>query len=121
MRADYTRNGSNSVGDMFQTELDAATPQAKRGFDLSGVDVMRKIVGLKNGKGEIDDIDNLGNRRVRSVGELVENQFRIGLVRVERAVKERLNLVQKISYTLLSSCVKLFFVKKCQLIYEIFL
>lgn len=58
------------------------------------VDVMKKIVALKNGKGETDDIDNLGNRRVRSVGELVENQFRIGLVRVERAVKERLNLVE---------------------------
>ncbi len=58
------------------------------------VDVIRKIVALKNGKGEVDDIDNLGNRRVRSVGELVENQFRIGLVRVERAVKERLSQVE---------------------------
>lgn len=58
------------------------------------IDVMRKIVAIKNGKGEIDDIDNLGNRRIRSVGELVENQFRLGLVRVERAVKERLNLVE---------------------------
>ncbi len=63
------------------------------------VDVMRKIIYLKNGKGEIDDIDNLGNRRVRSVGELVENQFRIGLVRVERAVKERLNLVESENLT----------------------
>ncbi len=63
------------------------------------VDVMRKIVSLKNGKGEIDDIDNLGNRRVRSVGELVENQFRIGLIRVERAVKERLNLVESENLT----------------------
>ena len=63
------------------------------------VDVMKKIVALKNGKGEIDDIDNLGNRRVRSVGELVENQFRIGLVRVERAVKERLNLVESENLT----------------------
>ncbi len=63
------------------------------------VDVMRKIVALKNGKGDIDDIDNLGNRRVRSVGELVENQFRIGLVRVERAVKERLNLVESENLT----------------------
>ncbi len=63
------------------------------------VDVMKKIVALKNGKGEIDDIDNLGNRRVRSVGELVENQFRIGLVRVERAVKDRLNLVESENYT----------------------
>ena len=63
------------------------------------VDVMKKIISLKNGKGEIDDIDNLGNRRVRSVGELVENQFRIGLVRVERAVKERLNLVESENLT----------------------
>ncbi len=58
------------------------------------VDVMKIIVDLKNGKGDIDDIDSLGNRRVRSVGELVENQFRIGLVRVERAVKERLSQVE---------------------------
>ncbi len=56
------------------------------------VDVMKLLIGLKNGLGTIDDIDHLGNRRVRSVGELVENQFRVGLVRVERAVKERLNL-----------------------------
>lgn len=58
------------------------------------VDVMKIIVDLKNGKGQIDDIDSLGNRRIRAVGELVENQFRIGLVRVERAVKERLNQVE---------------------------
>ncbi len=58
------------------------------------IDVMKTLIGLKNGQGEIDDIDNLGNRRVRSVGELVENQFRIGLVRVERAVKERLSLAE---------------------------
>ena len=63
------------------------------------VDVIRKIVALKNGKGEVDDIDNLGNRRVRSVGELVENQFRIGLVRVERAVKERLSQVESENLT----------------------
>ncbi len=58
------------------------------------VDVMKILIGLKNGQGEIDDIDNLGNRRVRSVGELVENQFRVGLVRVERAVRERLNMAE---------------------------
>ncbi len=58
------------------------------------VDVMKVLIGLKNGHGEIDDIDHLGNRRVRSVGELVENQFRVGLVRVERAVKERLSLAE---------------------------
>ncbi|MBW8065976.1 MAG: DNA-directed RNA polymerase subunit beta, partial [Ferrovum sp.] len=55
------------------------------------VDVIRILVELRNGRGEIDDIDHLGNRRVRSVGELAENQFRSGLVRVERAVKERLS------------------------------
>ena len=55
------------------------------------VAVIRILVELRNGRGEIDDIDHLGNRRVRSVGELAENQFRAGLVRVERAVKERLS------------------------------
>ncbi|MCK6438541.1 DNA-directed RNA polymerase subunit beta [Rivihabitans pingtungensis] len=55
------------------------------------VAVIKILVDLRNGRGEVDDIDHLGNRRVRSVGELAENQFRAGLVRVERAVKERLN------------------------------
>ncbi len=55
------------------------------------VAVIKILVELRNGKGEIDDIDHLGNRRVRSVGELAENQFRAGLVRVERAVRERLS------------------------------
>ncbi|MCM8599368.1 MAG: DNA-directed RNA polymerase subunit beta [Candidatus Accumulibacter sp.] len=55
------------------------------------VEVIKLLVELRNGRGEIDDIDHLGNRRVRSVGELAENQFRAGLVRVERAVKERLS------------------------------
>jgi DNA-directed RNA polymerase subunit beta len=55
------------------------------------IDVVKILVELRNGRGEVDDIDHLGNRRVRSVGELAENQFRAGLVRVERAVKERLN------------------------------
>ena len=53
--------------------------------------MIKILVDLRNGRGEIDDIDHLGNRRVRSVGELAENQFRAGLVRVERAVKERLS------------------------------
>ncbi|BAP58603.1 DNA-directed RNA polymerase subunit beta [Candidatus Tachikawaea gelatinosa] len=56
------------------------------------IDVIKKLIDIRNGKGEIDDIDHLGNRRVRSIGEMAENQFRIGLVRVERAVKERLSL-----------------------------
>ena len=63
------------------------------------VDVIKVLVSLKNGQGETDDIDNLGNRRVRSVGELVENQFRIGLVRVERAVRERLSMAESENLT----------------------
>lgn len=56
------------------------------------IDVMKTLISIRNGEGNIDDIDHLGNRRVRSVGEMTENQFRVGLVRVERAVKERLSL-----------------------------
>ncbi|AEH39618.1 DNA-directed RNA polymerase subunit beta [Buchnera aphidicola (Cinara tujafilina)] len=56
------------------------------------IDVIKKLIDIRNGKGEIDDIDHLGNRRIRSVGEMAENQFRIGLIRVERAVKERLSV-----------------------------
>ena len=58
------------------------------------VDVLKTLVGIRNGKGIVDDIDHLGNRRVRSVGEMAENQFRVGLVRVERAVKERLSMAE---------------------------
>ena len=56
------------------------------------LEVVRYLMDLKNGNGQVDDIDHLGNRRVRAVGELVENQFRIGLVRMERAIKERMSL-----------------------------
>ena len=55
--------------------------------------VLKVLVGLRDGRGEIDDIDNLGNRRVRSVGELLENQYRVGLLRMERAIKERMSSV----------------------------
>lgn len=58
------------------------------------VDVLRILIDIRNGIGVVDDIDHLGNRRVRSVGEMAENQFRVGLVRVERAVKERLGLAE---------------------------
>ncbi|MET3713037.1 DNA-directed RNA polymerase subunit beta [Sphingomonas trueperi] len=57
------------------------------------LEVVKTLVNLKDGKGEVDDIDNLGNRRVRSVGELLENQYRVGLLRMERAVKERMSSV----------------------------
>ncbi len=58
------------------------------------VEVLRTLIDIRNGKGSVDDIDHLGNRRVRSVGEMAENQFRVGLIRVERAVKERLSLAE---------------------------
>ncbi len=58
------------------------------------IDVLRTLIEIRNGKGTVDDIDHLGNRRVRSVGEMAENQFRVGLIRVERAVKERLSLAE---------------------------
>ena len=58
------------------------------------VAVMETLLDIRNGKGSVDDIDHLGNRRVRSVGEMSENQFRVGLIRVERAVKERLSLAE---------------------------
>ena len=58
------------------------------------IDVLKTLIDIRNGKGTVDDIDHLGNRRVRSVGEMAENQFRVGLIRVERAVKERLSLAE---------------------------
>jgi DNA-directed RNA polymerase subunit beta len=58
------------------------------------VEVIKILINIRDGKGEVDDIDHLGNRRVRSVGEMVENQFRAGLVRVEKAVKERLTVAE---------------------------
>ncbi len=58
------------------------------------LDVLKVLIDIRNGKGTVDDIDHLGNRRVRSVGEMAENVFRVGLVRVERAVKERLSLAE---------------------------
>jgi DNA-directed RNA polymerase subunit beta len=58
------------------------------------IDVLKTLIDIRNGRGNVDDIDNLGNRRVRCVGEMAENQFRVGLVRVERAVRERLSLAE---------------------------
>ena len=67
------------------------TVRTLRKEDILGV--LKTLVDLRDGKGEIDDIDHLGNRRVRSVGELMENQYRIGLLRMERAIKERMSSV----------------------------
>ncbi len=66
----------------------------ERGDSSDIIDVIRTLCDIRNGNGNVDDIDHLGNRRVRSVGEMAENAFRIGLVRVERAVKERLTLAE---------------------------
>src|SRR5476651_1462605 len=76
----------------MRMDLDAAdTVRTLRKDDI--IAVMRALVDLRDGRGEIDDIDHLGNRRVRSVGELMENQYRLGLLRMERAIKERMSSV----------------------------
>ncbi|MGA2636760.1 DNA-directed RNA polymerase subunit beta [Methylocella sp.] len=76
----------------MRMDLDAEdTVRTLRKEDI--VAVMRALVDLRDGRGEIDDIDHLGNRRVRSVGELMENQYRLGLLRMERAIKERMSSV----------------------------
>jgi len=76
----------------MRLDLDAPdTMRVLRKADI--VAVVRALVDLRDGRGEIDDIDHLGNRRVRSVGELMENQYRIGLLRMERAIKERMSSV----------------------------
>ncbi len=77
----------------MRLDLDAPdTTRILRKEDI--VAVIRALVELKDGKGEIDDIDHLGNRRVRSVGELMENQYRVGLLRMERAIRERMSSVE---------------------------
>ena len=76
----------------MRMDLDAPdTQRALRREDILAV--VRALVDLRDGRGEIDDIDHLGNRRVRSVGELMENQYRLGLLRMERAIKERMSQV----------------------------
>ena len=77
----------------MRLQLDAEdTQRTLRKEDIIGV--VKALVELRDGKGDIDDIDHLGNRRVRAIGEMIENQFRIGLIRVEKAVKEGLNLAE---------------------------
>jgi len=83
--ANQPADASMRWGELKSILLDA-------GSDI--IDVLKVLVEIRNGNGMVDDIDHLGNRRVRSVGEMAENQFRVGLVRVERAVKERLSLAE---------------------------
>ena len=95
-RTDVTGPGVIYDGKYFSQRNDELSKQmcAELGDKSDIIDVMRTLMDIRNGKGTVDDIDHLGNRRVRSVGEMVENQFRIGLVRLERAVKERLSLAE---------------------------
>jgi DNA-directed RNA polymerase subunit beta len=92
---DAERYDLSSVGRVkmnMRLDLDAEdTVRTLRREDI--IAVISTLVGLRDGNGEIDDIDHLGNRRVRSVGELMENQYRVGLLRMERAIKERMSSV----------------------------
>ena len=95
-RQEVTGPGVIYDGKYFSQRNDAFSKQihSELGDTSDIIDVLKTLIGIRNGKGTVDDIDHLGNRRVRGVGEMVENQFRIGLVRLERAVKERLSLAE---------------------------
>ncbi len=92
---DAERYDLSAVGRVkMNIRLDIECPDTTRTLRKEDIlSVIKTLVDLRDGKGEIDDIDNLGNRRVRSVGELMENQYRIGLLRMERAIKERMSSV----------------------------
>jgi DNA-directed RNA polymerase subunit beta len=92
---DSERYDLSAVGRVkMNMRLDLDAPDTMRVLRKEDIlAVIKTLVGLRDGKGEIDDIDHLGNRRVRSVGELMENQYRIGLLRMERAIKERMSSV----------------------------
>jgi len=86
----------SGVGRMkFNRRVGRAEVEGSGVLDRTDIlDVLRVLINIRNGKGSVDDIDHLGNRRVRSVGEMAENVFRVGLVRVERAVRERLSVAE---------------------------
>src|SRR6476659_10232054 len=92
---DPERYDLSAVGRVkMNMRLDLDAPDTMRTLRKEDIlAVIKTLVGLRDGKGEIDDIDHLGNRRVRSVGELMENQYRLGLLRMERAIKERMSSV----------------------------
>jgi DNA-directed RNA polymerase subunit beta len=98
-RYDLSRVGRLKLNYKFYRDL---PDEQKPGLDvtvLTPQDILETVshlIELKNGRGSVDDIDHLGNRRVRAVGELMENQYRVGLVRMERAIKERMSMSQEI-------------------------
>ena len=92
-RYDLSKVGRLKLNYKFKLD-EALTTRVLTKRDI--LETVRYLIDLKNGKGQIDDIDHLGNRRVRAVGELMENQYRIGLVRMERAIKERMSMSQEI-------------------------
>jgi DNA-directed RNA polymerase subunit beta len=93
---DKERYDLSAVGRVkMNMRLDLAKPDTQRTLDRDDIIAcIKALTELRDGKGEIDDIDHLGNRRVRSVGELMENQYRVGLLRMERAIKERMSSVE---------------------------
>ncbi|WP_128254699.1 DNA-directed RNA polymerase subunit beta [Falsirhodobacter deserti] len=93
---DSERYDLSAVGRVkMNMRLDLDKPDTQRTLDRDDIiSCIRALTDLRDGKGEIDDIDHLGNRRVRSVGELMENQYRVGLLRMERAIKERMSSVE---------------------------
>ncbi len=93
---DSERYDLSAVGRVkMNMRLDLGRPDTQRTLDRADIIAcIKALTELRDGKGEIDDIDHLGNRRVRSVGELMENQYRVGLLRMERAIKERMSSVE---------------------------
>ena len=98
-RYDLSKVGRLKLNYKFYRDLPEEQRPALDTQVLTAQDILetvRHLIELKNGRGSVDDIDHLGNRRVRAVGELMENQYRIGLVRMERAIKERMSMSQEI-------------------------
>ena len=89
---DLSEVGRIKINHKFGISMDECPPSFRVLTHKDILSTVKHLIDLKNGRGVVDDIDHLGNRRVRSVGELLENQYRIGLVRMERAIKERMSL-----------------------------
>ncbi len=98
-RYDLSKVGRLKMNYKFYSHLPEAERPTLEATVLTNQDILetvRHLIDLKNDRGTVDDIDHLGNRRVRAVGELMENQYRIGLVRMERAIRERMSMAQEI-------------------------